>query len=146
MPILDYTYSEQGRRPGTLLALALSAAMLAAGAIYAAPWFFLAPVVLATLMLLWMIVVNRKSGLSLTGDQFSMFAGQWHEVVPTSSIQSVKVVHWSDGAPMITLLVANCPGLTVPGYCFGSAEKLISALASRNIPIDETGRSSRRAS
>jgi hypothetical protein len=139
MTVVDYTYSEQSRRPGTLLALAFSSAMLAYGTFREAPWFFLAPVVAAVLMLLWMVVVNRKSGLSLTGDQFCMFAGQWHKVVPTSSILSVKVVRWSDGAPTITLFAANCPGLTVPGYCFGSADKLISALASRDIPIDETG-------
>jgi hypothetical protein len=146
MPALDYTYTEHSRRPATLLALSFSAAMLAGGVAFAAPWYFLVPVILAVLMLLWMVLVNRKSGISLTGDQFSMFAGQWHQSVPTARIRSVKVVHWSDGAPTITLWVANGPDLDVPGYCFGSGDTLINALASRNIPIDEKGRSTPRAS
>ncbi len=146
MQVLDYTYSEQSRRPGTLFALTLSAAILAAGGVHAAPWFFLSPVLLAFLMLIWMVVVNRKSGVSLTGDHLKLFAGRWHQVVPTEHIRSVKVVHWSEGAPTITLSLAASPALIIPGYCFGSADDLMRALASRGIMIVESGRSSRRLS
>jgi uncharacterized protein (DUF58 family) len=144
MHALDYTYSEQSRRPATLLVLALSVAMLTVGWTHAAPWYFLAPVLLAFAMLLWMVIVNRKSGMSLTGDHMHLFAGEWHEVVPTAQIRSVKVVNWSDGAPTITLSIEGAPALSVPGYCFGSANDLVRALESRGIEIVESGRSLRR--
>jgi uncharacterized protein (DUF58 family) len=144
MQISDYTYSEQSRRPATLLALALSVAMLTFGWTHAAPWYFLAPVLLAFGMLLWMVIVNRKSGMSVTGENLHLFAGEWHQVVPTAQIRSVKVVAWSDGAPTITLSIEGSPNLSVPGYCFGSANDLIGALESRNIEIVESGRSLRR--
>jgi hypothetical protein len=146
MQVLDYNYSEQSRRPGTLLALVLSAAILVIGVLDGAPWFFLAPVLFACLMLIWMVIANRKSGMSLTGDRLNVFAGRWHQAVPTAQIQSVKVVHWSDGAPTITLSIAVASPVSIPGYCFGSADDLIRAMESRGIAIIESGRSSRRQS
>jgi hypothetical protein len=108
---------------------------LATGLAYGAPWFFMAPVGLGCLMLAWMVIVNRRSGLTLTDNQLSLYAGRWHQRVATESIRSVKHVQWSDGGPSITLYFADGSALAVPGYCFGSGNTLIQALASRNITV-----------
>jgi hypothetical protein len=131
----DYLYEEQSRRPATLLALAAGAAMLFVGAAYGAPWYFLAPVVLGSLMSLWMIVVNRKSGAKLTGSELSLYGGSWNRTVSAAQIHSVKIVRWMDGAPSVTLQLTDGETLDIPGYCFGSADQLASALSCRGVQI-----------
>jgi predicted tellurium resistance membrane protein TerC len=133
---LDYIYEEQTRRPGTLLALVLSAVMIAVGVTHVEPWYFLAPVFAAALMLLWMVIVNRKSGTRLTGDTLSLYAGRWSRVVSTAEIKSIKVVSWSEGAPTLTLTLTDATTLDIPGYCFGSGADLARALGSRQIQIN----------
>ncbi|MFM2422713.1 MAG: hypothetical protein RL291_1243 [Pseudomonadota bacterium] len=135
MTAIDYTYSEQSRRPATLGALAVSIAMAAVGVAYGAPWYFLAPVAVGGLMALALIVVNRKSGMALAGDQLTLFAGSWSQVVPTAKIQAVEVTEWSEGAPWLKLVLSGAPPVDIPGYCFGSAKHLVEALASRNIAV-----------
>ncbi len=130
----DYTYSENSRRPITLFALALSFAMVLFGFAYGAPWYFLAPVGLAAVMSGAMVLRNRKSGLSLTGSTFYMYAGHWAEHIAVTDITEMRVTRWSDGAPSAALLFTSGKEISIPGYCLGSAKALEDALSSRNIP------------
>jgi hypothetical protein len=134
----DYTYFEQGRRLITLVALCLSTAMLAVAVAYGVELFYLAPVFIALLMLLWMVIVNRRTGMALTGDQLMIFVGNRQQVVATADIRSVKFVNWMEGAPTITMRMANGPDVDIPGYCFGSAAELKRALVARKISIIES--------
>jgi endonuclease YncB( thermonuclease family) len=130
----DYIYSQQGRRPATLAVLALNVAALAAAIAHDVPWLYITPVALAGLMALFAVIVNRKSGMSLSGNQLTIFAGRWSQDVPTAHIQSVRVERWSDGTT-IELMVAGSSPVTIPGYCFGSSDDLIRVFANRNIAI-----------
>jgi hypothetical protein len=113
----DYIYSQQGRRPASLAMLAASVAALVAAIAHDVPWLYVAPVALAGLLTLYAVIVNRKSGLSLSGNHLTVFAGRWSQDVPTAHIQSVRVERWSD-ATTIELMVAGSSPVTIPGYCF----------------------------
>jgi hypothetical protein len=135
----DYRYSQQGRRPASLAMLAASVAALAAAIAHDVPWLYVAPVALAGLLTLYAVIVNRKSGMSLSGNQLTIFAGRWSQDVPTAHIQSVRVERWSDDTT-IELMVTGAAPVTIPGYCFGSTDDLLQALASRNSEILDSRR------
>jgi uncharacterized membrane protein YbhN (UPF0104 family) len=136
----DYIYSQQERRPATLAWLALSIAGMAVAVSHDVPWLYLTPVALTVLMTLVAVTVNQKSGMSLSGERLTLFAGRWRHDMPAAQIQSVHVERWSDGAPTIELMVAGASPVTIPGYCCGSTDDLLQALASRNIAIVDSRR------
>ncbi len=135
MTVVDYTYEENSRRPVTLFATVVGVAMLAVAAAYDAPWFFVTPVLVAFLMCLWAIVSNRKSGMMLVGDELRLYAGRWSQTVLASRIRSAKITHWTDGAPSVTLKLADGTSVPIPGYCIGSAAQFTQALRGRGIAI-----------
>ncbi len=132
----DYQYSEQSRRPMTIAALIVAAIMIATGVAYDAPWYFMAPVLLAGAMLTYMIAVNRKSGMELKDAKLRVYAGSWEESVSVSDVVTMKITRWMEGAPTIVLMLLNNKTLDIPGYCCGSAKDLSEAMASHGVSIE----------
>jgi hypothetical protein len=138
MQPIDYVYAQRGRRPATLAAVAAGCAFLGYGVANGADWFWMAVVGSACLMSLAEVVADRKTGMSVSGDQVTMFSGTWSEAVPTTRIAAVIVKECSESASTITLILKRGPLVRVPAYCFGSEGDLLDALASRRIRIDRS--------
>jgi hypothetical protein len=132
----DYQYSEQSRRPITIVAFLVAAIMIATGVAYKAPWYFMAPMLFAGAMLAFMIAVNRKSGMELKDTTLRVYSGKWEENVSVSEIVTMKITRWMEGAPTIVLVLSNNKVLDIPGYCCGFAKDLSEAVASRGILIE----------
>jgi hypothetical protein len=121
-----YTYHLSGRRPGTIFALCVSMLMLGVGVQYGAPWYFLAPVGLAGLMMVWAILSNPKTGSVLTTEKLHFFNRGTEETVLVSDITSMSVRSWTDGPDTVTLRLKSGGTLAVPSLCADS--KLAPAL------------------
>jgi hypothetical protein len=131
----DYVYEEHGRRPAVLAVIAVAMIMVWVGVQAGAPWYFLAPVGLGGVMALAMAVVNRRSGMSLQGDQLALFSGQWSQTIATADIASVWEARYSDGQPSITLRLRDGSAVRIPGMCFGASVPLLSAFRARGITV-----------
>lgn len=132
---VDYHHHEKTRRPATYVWTALFAGVLLFAFFNNAPWYFMLPVLFGLSLLVWAIIVNRKSGMNLNGSSLTMFSGKWQKAITFSDITCVKIKHWSDGAPSIDIVMKNAKPERVPHNCFGSAKELSDALAARGIPV-----------
>lgn len=137
MAHLDYVYHEQSRRPIVFLATAIGGAMIALGTWHGAPWWTLAPVLIGVSMSLWMLVFNRRSGMELSGPEMLLYNGTWRRSLRADQIVSARIVHWSEGAPSVSIDLTGGERLDIPAMCIGSAAELSAAFTSRSIPIIE---------
>ena len=130
-----YTYHLSGRRAGTIFALGVSAVMVAVGVSYGAPWYFIAPVVLAGAMALWAIIANPQSGLVLNAEMLYFFHRSTKKTVRITDIASIKVSQWSDGPDTVAITLKSGGIVHVPSLCADS--KLAAVL--RNLGVVEVG-------
>ncbi len=121
-----YTYRLSGRRPMTIFALGVSAAMLAAAIHYGASWYFYAPVGLGTAMLIWAIIRNPQSGAELNADALRFFHNGKEETVRLADIARMTASTSSDGPDTVALHLKSGKVVHVPSLCADS--KLAPAL------------------
>ena len=101
----------------TLVGFAISIGMFAFGLYYGAPWYFLAPVALCTVLFIWQWIGNQVSGSEVTAQTVRLFVGQKETIVPVANIRAVRITQWSDGAPSVSLLLHEGPLVSVSTLC-----------------------------
>ena len=121
-----YSYRTSGRRPGTIAAFCLFALILGFGITYGAPWYFLMPVGLFGLLIVWAIVANPQTGLVLTRYELQFFNRSTKQAVAVDDIAGMTVGQWSDGPDTVTLHLKSGQMVQVPSLCADS--KLAPAL------------------
>ena len=133
---MDYQFEQKGRRPIVFIAALLSLGMVGGGALYEAPWYFLAAPGVAGLMAVLMLIQNSRSGLKLTTQSLTLYKDSWKEEIPLSTIKGLRTTQFSSGQPSVWLDRKGAPPYRIPGYCFGSAQQLKQALAVHGIKAD----------
>jgi hypothetical protein len=134
-PTYLYTHRFAGRSWMNFLALGVCALMLTVAFHYSAPWYFLAPVGLATAMALWGIIANPQSGSDLTSENLSFFHWGKTETIAIADIASMKVSRWSEGPDTVALNLNSGGVVHVPSVCADS--KL--AIALQDLGVREVG-------
>jgi hypothetical protein len=127
-----YVYSLSGRRPGTILASGLFAAMLAIGLVVKAPWFYFLPLALGGLISMWAIWRNPKSGSTLTASALTFFNRSDNKTIFLADIASMKVQNWTDGPDTVVLNLRSGMTVHIPSLCADS--KLAVALRAQGVP------------
>ncbi len=128
-----YTYHLSGRRPGTLFGLIACVAMLTFGLYHNAPWYFLAPAVLATGMMVLAILFNPQTGSQLTAETLQFYNRGATDTIKTADIANMKVRNWTDGPDTVELTLKSGRAVYVPSLCADS--KLAPAL--RKLGVSE---------
>jgi hypothetical protein len=135
MSNISYLHQESARRMSTILGLCIGIFMLVLGVYYGAPWWFYIPINAFCLMITYMIVKNKKSGMRLEEDILYLYSGKWQETLNCKNIDFITVKHWSDSKPDITLHLLNQQSFIVPTMCFGSWKEFTDALQRRGIKV-----------
>lgn len=110
--------------------------MLAFAIAYGAPWYFMAPVGIASAIAIWAIVSNPHSGADLDKEQLIFFSQGTQTTVLTADIANMKVSRWSDGPDTVALTLTSGHVVHVPGLCADS--NLAPALRSLGIVENST--------
>jgi hypothetical protein len=130
-----YEYEENSRRPFTILALAMSIAMIAVVAYVQADWYFYVTALLAASMLAWMVAFNRVSGARLNQQRLYLYIGTWQKSINVADMAGLKVTRWSDGAPTLTLKLHTGKSEMISGNCVGDSKSFCAALEQLGIPV-----------
>jgi hypothetical protein len=91
-----YVYRLPGRRLATVLALAASLSFVVFALSYDAPWFALAPPVLAALMLLFPLALNPVYGMRLDRNALEIDRNGHVRRFPLDHIDHVRITRWTD--------------------------------------------------
>jgi hypothetical protein len=95
----------------------------------------MAPVIIAGLMLVWLIVTNPQSGSELTANRLRFFHRDTSESIAVGDVKHMKITHRSDGPDEVTLHLKSGRAVNVPSLCADS--KL--AVALRELGVREAG-------
>jgi hypothetical protein len=112
-----YAHNLAGRRPIMALVLLVAAVMIALGMQHDAPWFFLAPAVLAVLMALWAVISNPQTGIKLTKTTLHYYNRDHKRDIAVAHIRSVKIDSDIDGGPSADLVLASGEKVHIPAMC-----------------------------
>jgi hypothetical protein len=123
-----YQYEERSRSWLAAIAALVGAFLAAAGVYGNAPWYFFAPVLFALLASLWLLIVNRLSGITIAPDQITVFSGAKRDVFARGDLVGYRTSSWSEGPDTVHLLLASGREHTIATYCAGPIEKLRAAL------------------
>jgi hypothetical protein len=133
MPAPLYHHEEQSRSWLAAIAVAVAAFMIATGIYGGAPWYFYAPVCFALLASLWLLIVNRRSGITVRADGITVFSGPKRREFPRDAITGYRLTSWSEGPDTVHLQLIRGPEYTVPSFCAGNVERLRAALERASI-------------
>lgn len=95
-----YSYDEPGRRPTVYLGTVVFAVVLVGAFYNAAPWFFYLPLLGGGAMLLYMLVKNPVSGVTLYKDRLVLSPLLHPNSIPLSDIERIEIISWSDSTDM----------------------------------------------
>lgn len=126
-----YTHRLSGRRPMTFFGFGVFVVMIVMGISDAAPWYFMAPVGVAGVMLIWLIFENPQSGSDLTSETLTFFHRKNRTAISIADIASMKVTRWTDGPDTVMLRLKSGDVVHVPSMCADS--KLAVALKDAGI-------------
>ena len=132
----DYTYEERSRRPLTILAWFIGLIMLGVAVNVGAQWWFYLPIGLFMLMVTWMLIADKVSGMRLEGADLELYSGKWQRKIVCEEIVSMDIKEWSDSAPTITLRMRDGENIAVPGMCFGAWKTFANALEQRGVVLN----------
>lgn len=115
------------------LVLLVAGVVIAAGWQHGAPWFVLAPAVLAALMALWAVLSNPQTGMTLSRRTLRYYNRRHKRDIAVAHIRSVKIDSDLDGGPSADLVLANGEKVHIPSMCMNS--DLCPALESLGIKV-----------
>jgi hypothetical protein len=129
-----YRYSERSRRPLTLGALAVAAAVFALGLSQGAPAVWLAIVGLPTLGLLAVVLGNAETWIVVDAEALVWNDARREVRIPRQQIARVEVKSWTESTDVIVHL-ADGGSEDIPDCCRPVARRLAAELAARGYPV-----------
>jgi hypothetical protein len=94
----------------------------------AAPWYSFPPLLFAFLAGLWMLAVNRRSGLLVSCNGIAVRDGPRSRFFARDRLQAFKVNQWSEGPDEIILVLVEETHYHIPSHCLGDSRRVRAAL------------------
>lgn len=134
-----YRYSENGRRPATIAALACAFGMLLLGLRFDAPVVWLIVVGLPALALLVLVVGNARTWLVVAADGLTWHDARRQTRISRDRIARLEVRAWSDSTDVVVHLVDG-DSVVLPDRCRPDARRLADELAARGYVVEGDAR------
>jgi hypothetical protein len=129
-----YIYSLSGRRPMTLAGLAVAIGLVALGWENNAPWFALAPAVIAASMLLGAIVWNPVYGMRLDRQALQIDLNGRAKRIPLAAINHIKITRWTDSSDA-TIHLTDGTMYQIPDLARPSTDRFHQVLVDHGIAV-----------
>lgn len=128
-----FEHNLAGRRPATFFGLAVCLGMSGLGLSYAAPWYFMAVIMLTGAMLVWAIIANPQTGVKLTRSALSFYFRGRREDVSLSDIGSARIWNQMGSGTSALILMKSGKKMNIPAMCIN--RKFGDALQQTGIPV-----------
>jgi hypothetical protein len=128
-----YAYEESTRRPAVFFALAVALLMIGLAVTNDGPGWFLYPMLLLALAIIWVLAIDRRSGCVLSQGRLTFYAGKWSREIAVAELSVYSLTEWMDGPASVQLALRDGSKFSCPQMCLGPAGPFCSALDSLGV-------------